>query len=223
MARPQKWRTPYDVPMQGDQIINVHPQALERLIGIRDQEPDADELGLVLAISGVSGDKYSYEMALMLLATAPDDVHLEEHGGLTFVIPAADVENMRGAEVKMSRDLLNPGLILENPNSPSPRVLGDGPLPELEGPVAERVVQVVKEMINPAIASHGGVAEVVAVEDSTVYVRLGGGCQGCGMATVTLSQGIESTLKQTVPEITKVVDVTDHAGGSNPYYEQAKK
>ncbi|NNF88984.1 MAG: hypothetical protein HKM97_10685, partial [Acidimicrobiia bacterium] len=76
--------------MQDDHVINVHPQALERLIGIRDQEPDADELGLVLAISGVSGDKYSYEMALMLLDTAPDDVHLEEHGGLTFVIPAPD-------------------------------------------------------------------------------------------------------------------------------------
>ncbi len=209
--------------MQSEPVLTVQPQALSRLLDIRAEEPDAEELGLVLAISGVAGDRFSYEMALMLLETAPEDVHLEEHGGLTFVIPAADVENMRGAEVKMSRDLLNPGLILENPNSPSPRVLGDGPLPELEGPVAERVVQVVTEMINPAIASHGGVAEVVAVEDSTVYVRLGGGCQGCGMATVTLSQGIESTLKQTVPEITKVVDVTDHAGGTNPYYEQAKK
>ena len=204
-------------------VLTVAPQALERLLAIRNSEPDAAELGLVLAISGVAGDRYSYEMALMLLETAPQGMYLEEHGGLTFVIPEADVEKLRGAEVKMSRDLLNPGLVLDNPNSPSPRILGDGPLPQLEGPVAERVVQVVREMINPAIASHGGVAEVVAVEDDTVYVRLGGGCQGCGMATVTLSQGIESTLKQTVPEITKVVDVTDHAGGTNPYYEQAKK
>jgi Fe/S biogenesis protein NfuA len=209
--------------METETLLTIQPQALERLLEIRDQEPDADELGLVLAISGVSDDRYSYEMALMLLDTAPEGVHLEEHGGMTFVVPEADVENLRGAEVKISRDLLNPGLILENPNSPSPRILDDGPLPELSGPVAERVVQVVTEMINPAIASHGGVAEVVAVEDETVFVRLGGGCQGCGMATVTLSQGIESTLKQMVPEITKVVDVTDHAHGNNPYYEQAKK
>lgn len=209
--------------METETLLTIQTQALERLLEIRDQEPDADELGLVLAISGVSDDRYSYEMALMLLDTAPEGVHLEEHGGMTFVVPEADVENLRGAEVKMSRDLLNPGLILENPNSPSPRILDDGPLPELSGPVAERVVQVVTEMINPAIASHGGVAEVVAVEDETVFVRLGGGCQGCGMATVTLSQGIESTLKQMVPEITKVVDVTDHAHGNNPYYEQAKK
>lgn len=219
----QRNALPYDVAVQQESVITVHPRALERLVEIRDQEPDAADLGLVIAISGIDGEKYAYEMALMVLEPPPDGAHLEEHGGLTFVIPERDLENLRGAEIKMSRDLLNPGLILENPNSPSPQIMGDGPAPVLEGPVAERVVQVVTEMINPAIASHGGVAEVVAVEDGTVYVRLGGGCQGCGMATVTLSQGIESTLRQVVPEIQKVVDVTDHAGGTNPYYEQTKK
>ena len=209
--------------METESLLTIQPDALERLLEIRDQEPDADQLGLVLAISGVSGDRYSYEMALMLLDTAPAGMHMEEHGGMTFVVPEADIGNLRGAEIKMSRDLLNPGLVLENPNSPSPRILGDGPVPELSGEVAARVVQVVTEVITPAIASHGGNAEVVAVEDETVYVRLGGGCQGCGMATVTLSQGIETTLRQMVPEVTKVVDVTDHAHGDNPYYEQAKK
>jgi Fe/S biogenesis protein NfuA len=70
---------------------------------------------------------------------------------------------------------------------------------------------------------HGGSAELVAVEDTTAYVRLGGGCVGCGMATVTLSQGIEVAIKEAVPEILSVVDVTDHASGTNPYYEAAKK
>ena len=209
--------------MQDDNLLTVHPRALARLQEIRDQEPDGAELGLVLAIAGLDGDKYAYEMALMVLEPPPDGARLEQHGGLTFVIPERDFDKLRGSEIKMSRDLLNPGLVLENPNSPSPAIAPDGPLPELEGPVAERVVEVVTTMINPAIASHGGVAEVVAVEEGTVYVRLGGGCQGCGMATVTLSQGIESTLRQVVPEITRVVDVTDHANGTNPYYEQAKK
>jgi Fe/S biogenesis protein NfuA len=63
----------------------------------------------------------------------------------------------------------------------------------------------------------------VAVEDDTAYLRLSGGCQGCGMASVTLSQGIEVVIKESVPEITKVVDVTDHASGANPYFESAKK
>ena len=62
-----------------------------------------------------------------------------------------------------------------------------------------------------------------AVEDDTAYLRMGGGCQGCGMAKTTMSQGIEVAIKEAVPEILRVVDVTDHAGGSNPYYQAAKK
>jgi Fe/S biogenesis protein NfuA len=89
--------------------------------------------------------------------------------------------------------------------------------------VPQRVIQVLEEQINPAIASHGGYAELVAVEDSIAYLRLSGGCQGCGMASVTLSQGIEVAILDSVPEITEVVDVTDHASGANPYYEAAKK
>ena len=77
--------------------------------------------------------------------------------------------------------------------------------------------------INPSIASHGGYAELVAVEEDVAYLRLSGGCQGCGMASVTLSQGIEVVIKESVPEITRVVDVTDHASGANPYFESAKK
>ncbi len=73
--------------------------------------------------------------------------------------------------------------------------------------------------VNPSIASHGGHAKLAAIEGATAYLRLGGGCQGCGMATVTLSQGIEVAITQTVPEINRVVDVTDHASGTNPYFE----
>ena len=89
--------------------------------------------------------------------------------------------------------------------------------------MAERVISVLDHQINPAIAAHGGHAELVAVEDDTAYLRLSGGCQGCGMASVTLSQGIEVALRDSVPEISRVVDVTDHAAGANPYYEAAKK
>ena len=78
------------------------------------------------------------------------------------------------------------------------------------------------EQITPAIAGHGGRAELVAVEDGIAYLRLGGGCQGCGMATVTLSQGIEVAILDAVPELTGVVDVTDHASGTNPFFESAK-
>jgi Fe/S biogenesis protein NfuA len=85
------------------------------------------------------------------------------------------------------------------------------------------VAIVLTEHVGPAIAAHGGTAELVAVEGDTAYVRLGGGCVGCGMAAVTLTQGISVAITQAVPEIANVVDVTDHASGTNPYYEAAKK
>jgi len=112
------------------------------------------------------------------------------------------------------------GLAVSNPNRPSPVVeppSGDG----LSGSVAERVAQVIEHHINPAIAMHGGRARLERVDEGTAYVRLGGGCQGCGMATVTLDQGIESAILQAVPEIRQVVDVTDHGAGANPYYAPA--
>ncbi len=78
--------------------------------------------------------------------------------------------------------------------------------------------QVLELQVNPAIAAHGGSAELVAVEDSRATLRLGGGASGCGMAAATLKQGVESAIRAAVPEIT-VVDVTDHAAGTNPYYQ----
>jgi len=95
-------------------------------------------------------------------------------------------------------------------------------VPRPSGPLAEKVHRAIQEKINPAIASHGGVISLVAVEDGTAYLRFGGGCQGCGMVNVTLKQGVEKILFEDVPEITKVMDVTDHAAGTNPYYQPAK-
>jgi Fe/S biogenesis protein NfuA len=204
-------------------VLTVDDRARKMLLDVRDREPDAADLGLVLRISGLNGASFAYEMAFMRIADAGPADLVEEHGDLALIIPKGDADNLRGAKLTMSRDLLNPGLSIENPNGPSPQILGDGEAPELTGSVAEQAVQVMNEVINPAIASHGGFGEIVAVEEGTVYVRLGGGCVGCGMANVTLSQGIESTLHQMVPEIVKVVDVTDHASGENPYYEAAKK
>jgi len=98
-----------------------------------------------------------------------------------------------------------------------------GPPPDLSGDVAQRVLQVLEQQINPSIAAHGGRADLVAIEEDAAYLRLSGGCAGCGMAQVTLSQGIEVAIRESIPEIVRVVDVTDHAAGTNPFYEPAKK
>lgn len=89
---------------------------------------------------------------------------------------------------------------------------------EYVGTIAEKVVRVIDEEINPAIASHGGFVSLVDVKGTDVIIQMGGGCQGCGMANVTLRDGIEVALKNAVPEISGIYDVTDHANGKNPYY-----
>ena len=88
--------------------------------------------------------------------------------------------------------------------------------------MVEKVQAVIDTQINPAVASHGGYISLIDVKDNVVYVQLGGGCQGCGMADVTLKQGIETSIKAAVPEITAIYDVTDHADGKNPYYQPSK-
>jgi len=86
-----------------------------------------------------------------------------------------------------------------------------------------RVADLFEAEINPAIARHGGFVELIDVQDGVVMLRMGGGCQGCGMADVTLRQGIEAALRQQVPEVAGIVDVTDHAAGTNPYVTSSKK
>jgi Fe-S cluster biogenesis protein NfuA len=88
--------------------------------------------------------------------------------------------------------------------------------------VREKVQELIDSAINPAVAGHGGYIELLDVKDSTVYLRMGGGCQGCGAADVTLKAGIERMIFEEVPEVTEVLDVTDHASGTNPYYAPSK-
>jgi Fe-S cluster biogenesis protein NfuA len=84
------------------------------------------------------------------------------------------------------------------------------------------VQKILDTEINPAVASHGGWVELIDVKKNEVFIRMGGGCQGCGMADVTLKQGVEKTIRQQIPEIGAIMDTTDHASGRNPYYSPSK-
>jgi len=88
----------------------------------------------------------------------------------------------------------------------------------ISGPLAERVQRVLEESINPRIASHGGMVEMVDLADDVLYVRMGGGCQGCAASAATLRQGVERMVREEIPEIREIVDLTDHNSGTNPYY-----
>ena len=88
--------------------------------------------------------------------------------------------------------------------------------------LATKVQELIDSTINPAVAGHGGFVQLVDVKDKKVYIQMGGGCQGCGAADVTLKAGIERLIKEELPEIEEVLDSTDHASGTNPYYTPAK-
>ena len=92
-----------------------------------------------------------------------------------------------------------------------------------EDEIRARVEHLLETQINPAVGSHGGWIELLGVQGNNVFLQLGGGCQGCGMADVTLKQGIETLLRQEIPELGEVLDQTDHAAGRNPYYAASKK
>lgn len=209
------------VDMPGQTVLEVTERAVEKILEIRAQEPDADQFALRVEVTGIRGNEFTYELTFEPLEDAGDEDLVERHGALPVVISRSSAPNLQGATLDLSRDLLEGGLVIDNPNTPSPRITtGEGA--DLAGPVAEKVAQLLDHQINPAIAMHGGATELVAVEDDTVYLRMQGGCQGCGMAQVTLKQGIEQAIFSAVPEIKRVVDVTDHAAGENPYYAAAK-
>ncbi len=218
--------------------LAITEQAIEKVRGLRAQSEDPESQALWVEVSGVSDGEYIYKISLNALHVARQGDAVQRHGDLAIVVPKSSVEKLRGATIEWSEGVAQSGLALANPNRPpapaelpmlSPSMAPPASPPiapppaDLSGDVAQRVIQVIDQQINPAIAVHGGRAELVAVKEDTAYLRLGGGCQGCGMATVTLGQGIEVAITGAVPEIARVVDVTDHAAGTNPYFEPAKK
>jgi Fe/S biogenesis protein NfuA len=206
-------------------LLAITEKAREKVLGLRAGVPDGELQAMWVEVTGVQGADWTYNITLKPLDAADDEDFVQEAGELSVVVPEHDADKLRGATIDWSDDLMSGGLTVVNPNKPDPQspAIAGRPPADLSGPVQQRVMQVIDQQINPAIAAHGGSAELVAIENDTAYVRLGGGCVGCGMATVTLGQGIEVAILDAVPEVRAVVDVTDHASGTNPYYEAAKK
>ena len=198
-----------------DSTIKITPEALEKILELRNSETIPD-LHLGIAIVGVGSNGFLYETSFLRQEDVSTDDHIEDHGGLPVAIPKENLESLNGAVLDIGGEPEAPGLVLRNPNVPSPAI-GGGHI-DLTGSVDERVSQLLAEHINPSIAAHGGVASLVGIEGAVAHLELGGGCQGCGLAAMTLRQGIETAILENIPEITEVVDVTDHAAGDHPFY-----
>ncbi len=201
---------------RAEEILIVSDAARETVFEIRSKEDDAEALGLRVEVTGALGVDYTYDLSLEPIAEAAEDDHIHEVSGLSVIIPANSVDAMRGSTLDLPSVAGQGGLVIRNPNRPNP--LGDMGQLELTGDAANKITVLLAERINPALASHGGYADLVGVEGQTAYVTMGGGCQGCSMSAATLQEGIQKAILEAVPEVTEVVDATDHQQGENPYY-----
>jgi Fe/S biogenesis protein NfuA len=189
-------------------MITLTNAAKNKILALMQVE---NQPGLALRVSitgrGPGGFEYGLEFAKENEKSDEDTV--VDIGGLKVLIDAQSAANLEGATVDYVTGLYGAGFKIDNPNS----IWSD--------PVAAAVQRVIDDQINPGVASHGGHVTLLDVRDNVAYIALGGGCQGCGMADVTLRQGIEVMIKQAVPEIEQIIDTTEHAEGKNPYYRQA--
>ena len=205
-------------------ILTLTDEARNVVIDALANEDNSAGLGLWVEVTGTQGAGYAYDLYFSDLSDAPGDAAIGKDGDVTIVIPAGSVSRLRGSRLEFASDG-GGGLVLVNPNAPTPEELNPGVPAEilalgLDGVTAQLAVSVLEEKINPSIASHGGRADLVALdeENKVAYVKMSGGCQGCSMSRLTLSQGIEATLRDEIPALTGVIDVTDHASGVNPFY-----
>lgn len=205
--------------------LTVTEAALAQVLQILAAEDQPEQLGLRIAVTGTRGVEYAYDLSFDELSEAADDDLIYDQGELRVIVPADSVDPLWGATLDLPSVEGQGGLVIRNPNRPDP--LSGGLEVELSGTIAERVEQLLTQQINPALAAHGGFAGLVEVIDgpegpettgAKVVVTMGGGCQGCAVSAMTLREGIQKSILEHIPEITEVVDATDHEAGENPYY-----
>ena len=194
-----------------DHVITVTDQARAKLLELRAEEEDGERLGLRIEINGSQGDEYVYDLSFQTVTKADLDDVIRNHDGLKVIVPGADVANLDGATL----DYVDGGLVMRNPNRPAALDLS-GVSPD--GPLADGIRTLLDEEVNPALAAHGGYVTLVGVADDVAFMSMGGGCQGCAMSRMTMVQGVQAAIKDAFPEVSKVVDVTDHTAGATPYY-----
>jgi Fe/S biogenesis protein NfuA len=199
----------------GEVILTVTENAVAKILELREAEDDPQALALRVAVTGIRGPEYTYDLTFEPMADAEETDNLYRQGELPVIVPADSMDQLAGATLDMPSTDGGGGLVLRNPNRPDPLA---GVELDLTGTTAEKVQQLIDQQINPGLAMHGGYAELKGVDDDKVYVLMGGGCQGCAVSAMTLREGIASAITSAIPEITEVIDVTDHDAGENPYY-----
>jgi Fe/S biogenesis protein NfuA len=189
-----------------DPILTVSDAAIEKLERMKDAGRLADS-ALRVSVSE-EGAAFLYQIEVVEREEKEADDTVVPSRAVDFLVDAGSLPRLRGATLDYVDGLSGAGFKFQNPNQPA----------LLAKPLAGVVQKLLDEKINPGVAAHGGRVSLIDIEAGRVVLQFGGGCQGCGMIDVTLKEGIEKTLKSEIPEITEVVDVTDHTAGDNPYF-----
>ena len=199
-------------------MIEITPAARERIQAFVDAEVVQDPaLRITLDPNAQSPLARTYAISLVEREDREKTEIAINVDGIRIFLNLDTSNLLSGATVDWVEEDGASGFRVDDPRArPAPKP--EAPELKLSGPLAERVQRVVDEVINPGIASHGGFVELVDVSEDTISLRMGGGCQGCAASAATLRQGIERMVRQEVPEINEIIDVTDHTAGANPYY-----
>ena len=168
--------------------------------------------GLRLKIAGRTSEGFEHVLTIVEQGFEPEGDVTADFPDFTLYVEGERIDDLRGTAIHYEFKGPNvSGLEFNNPN------------PVWRDPLAQAIQQIFDEQVNPQIAAHGGFVQLLDVQGSKAYIEMGGGCQGCGMANVTLKQGIEVAVKEQLPEIDELIDITDHQSGENPYYKPSKK
>lgn len=190
-------------------MLTVTPAAREKIDELMQAE-QAPALALRVGIRGRGPSGFQYDLGFVEASSKEEGDAVVDCEGFQVFVDAASQPQLQGSTLDFVTEHGESGFKIDNPN------------PLWADPLAAQVQQVIDDKINPGVAAHGGFVQLLDVKDRKVYIQLGGGCQGCGMADVTLKQGIEVMIREAVPEIEAIVDTTDHAGGTNPFYQPSK-
>lgn len=199
-------------------IITITDTALGKLLELRDDESDADQLGLRLAIASQPGEDFRYDLSFdeFLKAAFTDEVRTHEGSDgqtIKIIVPEENLELLQDATLDYTE---TQGLVIRNPNRPQ--------APDIEGltnddELSAQIETLVSGEVNPALAAHGGFVTYMGHDgEGTAYMTMGGGCHGCSMSKMTMLEGVQTMLSDQIPEIQRVKDLTDHSTGENPFY-----
>lgn len=166
-------------------------------------------LGIRIVARRLGQHRFNYDISLVTEKDTTDTDEITDLGSFSCYLDSSSVTNLEGASVDWVSDLSGAGFKIDNPQA----------VISWDDPIAQKVQNVLDEKVSPSLAGHGGWVELTAVEGDAAYIQFGGGCQGCGQSQVTLDEGIKTAILADVPEIKRVLDGTDHASGTNPYYQ----